>query len=234
MYLRIFLLLIGYTIGIPFSFSQIQDSLYTATNNSLKREIITLEAMIDSAIIHSPITKRYDAMITSSEFDYEAFKKSWAKELSISFESKYGEYGNSFALDDLSLGYGGMIRINVPLSLFVGRKSAIQAKYYSLQALAEKREEIIQILKLEIIERYKTLLLAENNLEIRSEAYTNSKINFEYAQLQYNENEIGLEAYVRISDYYISCRVNFQEAKANYWSSMVSLEEIVGVKITIK
>ena len=79
--------------------------------------------MIDSAIIHSPITKRYDAMITSSEFDYEAFKKSWAKELSISFESKYGEYGNSFALDDLSLGYGGMIRINVPLSLFVGKAS---------------------------------------------------------------------------------------------------------------
>ena len=214
--------------------SQSGDSLLTIIDNLPKGKILPLSAIIDSAIIHSPTVKQYDALVTSAEFDYDAFKKSWARELSLSFESKLGQYGNNFALDGLGLGYGGALSVNVPLSLFVGRKSANEARYYSYQATTHKREEIVQILTLDIINRYNLLMVAEQSLAIRSEAFTNAKLNFEYAKLQFNENEIRIGEYVKINDYYMSCKLNFQQAKSNYWSSILALEKVAGIKIIVE
>jgi len=231
MFFRFLLIYLGCTLSALNVLGQSTDTLSVKVDLKLKKDILPLAVLIDSAIINSPTLKQYDELVTSSEFDYEAFKKSWAKEMSISFESKYGEYGSSFALDDLSLGYGGIVRVNVPLSLFVGRKSEIQAKYHAVQAMEYKRLEIVQMVKMEVINRYQTLIMSESALELRNEALVNARLNFDYAQLQFDSGEIGIEAYVKISDYKMNCELNFTQAKVDYWSAILTLEQIVGVKV---
>ena len=209
-----------------------QDSLVETYSKHTKVLILSLSELIDSAIIHSPTIKHYDALLASAEYDYKATRKDWAKEFSFSFETKYGEYGSSFALDDLSLGYGGVIGVNVPLSLFIGRGSRLNSKAEQVLATSYKREEMIQDLTLTIIDLYKELMVKETKFLINSEAMINSQLNYDYAKLEFNEGKITIDAYVKVHDYYTGTKVDYEQSKADYWSSLIILEKIVGVNIT--
>ena len=208
------------------------DSLSQINNQLGIIKLPTLQAAIDSAIVHSPRIQMQDALLKQSEHALKAYKSSWAKELAISAETKYGNYGNNLALDNLGIGYGGGVSVRLPLSILIGRKDNINVKVYQTIAVDQKKNEEIQLLKIKVSNIYNDLVLKEKVLILSNDALSNSTINYQYAQLQYSNDQIDIGVYSRVYDFYVKAILVFEQAKTEYQQALFVLEEVIGVEIS--
>ena len=220
--------------SLPFClFGQIDiDSLNQNYDDLGIIELPTLQEAIDSAIANSPTIKMHEALHARSRFELEAYKSDWAKDFALIAETKLGNFGNNLALDNLSVGYGGGVGVRIPLSLIVGRKQNVNLRIQESIVRDQKRLEEIQYLKMEVARLYNDLVLKEKVLILNNEAYNNMKVNYQFAQLQFNDDQITIEAYTKVYDFYVKSMVSFEKSKTEYKSALFIFEEMIGVEIS--
>lgn len=228
----IFLLTCIFWLAISWGQENLETAVSDSTDSLNLTELPTLTECIDSAIVHSPMIKYYDALVDRAEFNLKAFRTMWLEQVTVDFESKYGQYGTSQVLDQLSLGYGTAFRVRIPINLFVGRKSQLNVKHSEILSRERERDQMVQRLKIDVTKFYTDVTLAENTLFIRNESLQNAKVNYEYAQHEFNDSQIDITDYSRVYEYYVQCQVLYEEARNQYRLALLILEEMIGIRLT--
>lgn len=191
--------------------------------------VLPLEVVLEHAINHSPLLNMYESYCTKSKAEMDIQKYAWMKDVTLSVDTKYGQYGNLQPMDQLSLGYGAGFVFKVPLSAIIGakgRKHAAEAEYNaSKYQLESVKEELIKT----VIKQYNEVLLIKSKLKIKTESTEIANINYVISTKQLQNKEISLDQYAHIFEIYYKEKEELEITKNEYKTSLSILKQITGL-----
>ncbi len=208
--------------------------------NDLSKQLPALDALIDSAMLHSPAVKLAESDIILSGYDQRLSNRSWLSYLFIQGDGRYGsEYfinqdnilSSMYYMNDKPrMIYGLGLNIRMPLSELFNRKIASNKAQIGVEQANLKKEEVTQALRQLVIIKYHELLLKQKSLEIRREAMEVADMQLDMAQLGFKNNKIPIEDYTQASQVATKARLEYEVEKSEFTVALLLLEDIVGIK----
>ncbi len=189
----------------------------------------TLEQAIDSALANSPVIQFYQAELEKSEHVLHGSRYDWASGIALDLDSKYGRYGGTLLLDDLSLGYGGRVGVNIPLSTFIGKKDRKSVLELDVATAGFKKEELTRQVRAAVIQQYNKVVLQQRLIEVKSKAILQMDVQLQIARKEFTEGIILISELNNVFATHAGTLEQFEVAKSNFKTDYMLLEEMVGV-----
>ncbi len=203
-----------------------------------------LAALIDSAIVYSPLLRQYDAQMEIRDLERRGVKNDWANNLYTIAEWKYGSTENVvFVEDGNNTIIGGsantarasrsQLGVGLRLTLFdiTQRKRVVAIADAKYDYAAAQRDEIIQLIRKDVTLLFNDLILSQRLLTIKSETQQAKLLHFNLAEKQFLEGELPVSDYSKIIEMIAKSSAEFEEAKMDFTNKYFLLEMAVGLKL---
>lgn len=204
-----------------------------------------LTALIDSALVNSPLLKQYEALLEISQLEKEGVKHNWSKNIYGITEYKYGTTDNIILIDGVNPAQatsasGTSQQVNlfqVGAGLRISLYDLAQRKRQTSIAIAKyeyasaQRDEIALLIKREVTLLYNDVMLAQRMLAIKSETQQAKLLHFNLAEKQFLEGELAVSEYSKIIEMIAKSSGEYETAKMDFGTKYFLLEEAVGLKI---
>lgn len=217
-------------IALLFTSSNLCAQDDSTSSNTLEWTIMPLEQVIDSALVHSPLLKYYNAQININELNLKSYNKSWTNNLYFGADTKLGAFGTN-QLDQLSSGYSTYAGLKFSLGSLLNRTVEKNKLAQNIQASVFQQQQIAIELTSQIIQQYNQTKLQFNILLIRNESVQLFQAHLEMAYKEFKNGEIDIAELSRVEDNYARNRVLYEEAKSGYQTALMLLEKLVGIKL---
>ncbi|AMR30129.1 hypothetical protein A0256_01200 [Mucilaginibacter sp. PAMC 26640] len=204
----------------------------------LQAQLISLDSIIDIAILHSPSVKFQADLVDAAKSQLDFSKRVWTNNIvgfvnyssgNQSIVTSDSQNTGSLAASNITNGYRVGVQINLPLYEFVGRKSRVNLYKYQLNSTVNKKDETIQELRKNLIQLYYSMLYYNNLLNIRSEAKQSAINQLGIAQKQFKDGIIDIVELSRLKSFEVNARADYEEAKREFSISYYQVEALVGV-----
>ena len=198
-----------------------------------------LSYLIELAYKNSPLIKSQENIIEQKELEIRIEKKTWLKYVSLNGNYSRGTNntqtnGNTIFQNYTSSEvnwYNAGVNLNLPFSAISNRKHRTSIKRVN-QLIEENNLELIRReIKLLIADQYVNVELKLKTLELRGDALLQSNLNYEYAQIEFNNNAISIADLSKVHEENVKAKINYEESKKDYWLSIKNLEVNIGQKI---
>ena len=224
------------------SFAQTEEVLPSLEANNdivdISIELLPLHQLIDSAKLNSPLLHQQAFLIERRQLMIRQQKNIWLK--SIKLNSSY-TYGNNYSIIDGTMGeistniasnrYGLGVSISLPLYDIFSRKNTIKMADIDYKIEKEELIEIEMFIEQTITEMYYNIQLKGKILSIRNDALVVSNINFNYTELEFQNNTIDISVYSKVLEVKVKAQVALENAKTDYLISLMNLEVAVGINL---
>ncbi len=205
-------------------------------------DIPPLQQLIDSALVHSPLLKRYDAAVEMERLDLSLERRKWLDYLYIEGNTRYGVYDQIY-FQGLAEGvetpvafldqrkqawYYGGVSLKLPISTFFNQKRRLQQTRLSIDILNLEKEVMADDLQKSIIEAYYTLLFRYESMNTFYAIYQDLKVAYRDAQNRLEENKIGFNDYAILSSTYGKAKNDWDQARSDFLISLNMLRFITG------
>ncbi|MEM6763334.1 MAG: TolC family protein [Bacteroidota bacterium] len=205
--------------------------------------VLPLDTLIQRAVLNSPLLEVKDAQISAKEYDMEASRLEWTRNLALIGSGTYGSGSflsniqdgsvSAFQLTNrTSLNYaiGFSVRIS-PYDIF-GTKRESRKKDYEILAVRKEKNIIIQEVRNEVIRLYSNLQLAQNLISVWIDQYQSADLACKLAEKYYQEGNTTTSEYTMALAKRNGALKELEIAKAEFWKSQKLLESIVGDSIS--
>jgi len=222
----------------------LDSSSYAQTeNNEAGWQLPPLQALIDSALLHSPMITGADYDILMSQYELTDAHKAWMQRINLSSDVRYGSMidwsrlqGNSstfmsFSDTKFTPTFGVGVNAYLPISEIFDKKRSIQKAQLRIEQSETRKDETIRTLKQSVISAYFDVMTTQKTLVTRAEMSSSSGMLFDQAKLDYAENRITLSEYTRMSDEYLLSQNEVEIQKINLLRTVRTLEVIVGIEL---
>ena len=217
---------------------------YAQTETSdLGWQLPPLQALIDSALVHSPIITGADYDILMTQYELTDAHRSWMQRINLSSDIRYGSMidwsrlqGNnstfmSFSDTKFTPTFGVGVNAYLPVSEIFDKKRTIKKAQLRIEQAESRKDETIRTLKQSVISAYFDVMTTQKTLATRAEMSSSSGMLFDQAKLDYAENRITLTEYTRMSDEYLLSQNEVEIQKFNLLRTVRTLEVIVGIEL---
>ncbi len=202
----------------------------------------TIEALIDSALIYSPILKQFDANLEITSLLLKSSKINWTEYISTSADIKYGSTDNVVFTQQASEYSSGINAINttrynlgvgVKMNVFdiINRNNKIEIAKFEKDIAEAQRDEPIQIIIQNVTLLYNRVILSQRILVIKSETQQAKLLHFNLAEKQFLSGEIPVSEYSSIIGIIAKSSAEFENAKMDFKNAYFLLQQAVGIKI---
>lgn len=204
-----------------------------------------LEALIDSALIHSSLVKGANSTVQLSELELMDAKKDWMQRISLSSSLRYGsiyDYSSMYESEGtptfLSITeskfapYVNMgLNLNMPISDIVDRKRKIEKAKVKVDISESRMEDIERSVKQTVVTAYYEVMNAQEILSVRDEIKSSASVLFDQASEDYKGNKITFAEFTRINEIYLNAKSQVESQKIALLKAIRILEIIVGIRI---
>lgn len=202
----------------------------------------SLETVIDSAIIYSPLVKSFQTTVEIEKTDVKTKKREILKSISLFSNYMYGNNGLLTPTQNIvnnSLAYNPNIRtvnyqigLQFKLDLFsvVDRQNKIKREQLEVLFAENEYVKIELQLKEQIIRQYRSLELNQKLLAIYAATKQSAYVNLQMAERQFLDGEINISDVTQVTDALTKATTEFEKAKSSYLIAFEMLELTVGVK----
>lgn len=245
------LLIAGFFLAVMhlplFSSGQIKDTVYfNPLIDDIIQRIPPLEDLIDSAIVHNPQVKVYDADIQAWRYRVKTAGRTWMKNL---FLDLYLE--NSFwdAITDntnapsqtvntvytYQNNYRGLgsLEIKMPLMDLWDRKNQIKTATKEIEKSIASREGVILALRQTIITNYNQLIVNQKILKNANESVIAGAMNKEMGDKEFINGQSTLYDLAYIMEMYRVAVYNYETSRNQFFNSYMILQELCGFKFNV-
>lgn len=191
--------------------------------------IPSLKFFMDSALLHSPVIKMYDTKIVQNQCELNLLKYSWMKEIYMTVDSKYGQYGNGQPSDQMSLGYGAGAVIKIPITVFAGQSQRKKIAEMQLDESSFQKDAIVSELKKALIQQYNETVYKRDAISIRVQSLESASLNYQLAEKEFKAGVIQIDQYSAVSEIYYSQLQKLEEAKMELRTALSILLEMSGI-----
>jgi hypothetical protein len=204
--------------------------------------IPTLAALIDSAMVRSPILKKYDAAIEKENFFIDFERRRWMDYIYFEGNTRYGVYdqiyvqGEADGLDPplaflnsrKQTWYYAGVSLKMPLSVLINSGKHVQQMKISVDAINYEREMLKDELQKQIIESYYNVQFRYESMNTFYTIYQDLKIAYLDAVNRLEEQKINFHDYAILSSTYGKAKNDYDQAKNDFVTSLNLLRFMTG------
>lgn len=201
-----------------------------------------LQQLIDSALVNSPLMRRFDAAIELEKLDLSFERRQWLDYLYVEGNTRYGVYDQiyfqgladgvespvGFLNQRRQAWYYGGVSIKLPISTFINQKKRLQQTHLSLDIINHEKEMMADELQKSIIEAYYTVLFRYESMNTFYAIYQDLKVAYRDAQNRLEEQKIGFNDYAILSSTYGKAKNDWDQARSDFLISLNLLRFMTG------
>lgn len=210
---------------------------------SVELKIPSLQELIDSALLRSPLIKSQQNLINVKQEEISMLKKDWAKYLSLKTGVAYGTGGvnlnqASDALTNVistnkSYRYDAGLYLSVSPSDLINRKNKMKIQQNKLDYEYQKQQEQINDLKQFISEKYGDFSLRFDLFKVYNSLKESSNTNLLQAKIDFENGNLPLISYNDILLKNAKVNEEFEISKNNLLNAKYILELTTGTQILL-
>jgi outer membrane protein TolC len=229
------------------SFGQNRDTTYF---NPLIDDIILrippLEDLIDSAIVHNPQIKYYDADIVEWRYRVKSASRVWLRNFYLDtylqtdfWKSVTNNSLNYQAVPDnlnsFQNSYRGLgqIEIRIPMQDLWDRKNQMKTATKEIEKSMASKDNVILQLRQAIITQYNQLIVNQKILKNANESVIAGAMNKEMGDKEFLNGQSTLYDLAYIMEMYRVAVFNYETSRNAFFNSYMILQELCGFKFNI-
>jgi outer membrane protein TolC len=212
--------------------------------NDILKLLPPLQALIDSAVIHSPLLKISDSDLIIRRLSIDSEKREWLRNVGFESGARYGLFDNLIITEDLGMEdlktsatvqsrYSVGVFLKIPLSVLIDRSNVKIAREQMNQAKYQRDQTIIELRKL-IISHYYEVVKVHKRLIINNETVEIYRVQMFRAEEDFKNGAISVTEYSRLKNIFTQSILALEETKVDFLIALQLLEEIAGTKIELK
>ena len=209
----------------------------------ITQRIPPLEDLIDSAIVHNPFLKYYDADISEWRYKVKSAARVWMR--NFYFDASFQrDFWNSSTWSDVSLpptiindqnSWRGLfgLRIVLPMEDLWDRRNQIKTATKEIEkSMAQKDNQVLQ-LRQQIITQYNQLIVNQKILKNANESVIAGAMNKEMGDKEFLNGQSTLYDLAYIMEMYRIAVYNYETSRNAFYNSYMILQELCGFKFNV-
>jgi outer membrane protein TolC len=229
------------------SLGQTRDTSYfNPLIEDIVQRIPPLEDLIDSAIIHNPEVKMWDAEIMEWGYKVKSASRIWMRNfwLDTYLESGFLNYNTATSLNNQvtpdhyysaqnNLHGIGYIEIKLPMLDLWDRKNQMKINTKEIEKAMAQKDYIILRLRQEIITNYNQLIVNQKILKNANESVIAGTLNKEMSDKEFLNGQTTLYDLAYIMEMYRVAVYNYETSRNAFYNSYMMLQELCGFKFNV-
>ncbi len=205
-------------------------------------DIPPLALLIDSALVHSPLLKRYDANLSIRDITLTLQRRQWMDYLYFEGNTRYGIYDQIYFQGlhepgEVPMGfvnqreqtwYYAGVSLKLPLTSIVGQRKRLQQTRVAFDMISREREMAVDDIHKAVIEAYYELLFKRESMKTFYGIYQDLKIAYIDAGNRLQEQKIGFNDYAILSSTYGKAKNDYDLARSEFFISLSLLRFMTG------
>lgn len=220
--------------------AQSADTLKLRQTDSLQT-LPPLQDLIDSAMKYNAMMHLTNRGIVLKEINLESQRNFWTRNMGFQADTRYGTFDN-FATNDngqsttlmnttmKQLNYGVGVYMKFPLLDLLNRKTQIKQAKTELDQAKDMADVQAGEIRQLVIRQYQELLLKQRLLALKSQHFSNARLNMEMAEKEFRNGVSVIADFNRVSELYNKAEIDFETASTEYITSKMILMEITGFR----
>ena len=220
-----------------------QTKSFDLFQSDLSAIIPPLEAIIDSAFLHSPLIRMKDLDIEIGKHKLQADRVQWVRNFGIQADGRYGTFDNFstnvaegqnpslIASKSSQMNYGVGAFVKLPFFDIVNRKNQLNMDRASIEQAERFSQAQRSELRQTIIKQYNDLILKHRLLKIKFKYAETSKITMQMGEKDFLNGVISANQYASLLGGFSGTEAEIESAKMDFRTAYMILEEIVGIKL---
>ena len=218
--------------------------LFNPIRESIADKLPPLEALIDSAIAHSPNIKIEELQADWARYEITSAKRGWMQHWGFDAVINYGNYlyndrdeltrlDKFYLSESRRLNYGAGMYARIPIFYLVDRKNEINKKRKLLEIAIVNREVYVREIRKAVINTYNILLQQQHILQITNDYQQVADMMMRNAENMFLNGEIPPEEYARQKDYQTRGATDYALTIGRFNDAFTLLEELVGIRFNL-
>lgn len=214
------------------------DKIQKTNINKGINKLPNLSALIDTALLYSPILKQQESLINIRNIEYKQSKTLWLDKIHVYSDIKYGSVDNVFLTNDgvvdntnISTRYAVGSTLKFSIFDFLDNKRQTLIAQEKLNIDKARYNELIGVTRRVVISQYSELQLSSKLLEIQADVHETQQVQLQIGEKQFLEAIINVSEYTKIVETAAKAAVGYETAKFRYTEAYMLLGEIVGKKL---
>ena len=203
-------------------------------------DLPSLNSLIQTALINSPLVKEQEAMVSMREWQKKSSEIDWTRYLQLFTEARFGSFdyiyftgtGGTAAEIPSTMRYNVGTRIQLNLFDALDQKKKVKAAEYILDFEKAKVEEAKRLVIDEVIKQYNQVITYREIVAIKSDNLQGQLANMEKMEEKFASGDEDLVEYARIKEIATKAQEEFELAKKEFRVAYMLLENLVGVKLS--
>ncbi len=205
-------------------------------------DIPPLAVLIDSALVHSPLLKKYDVNLSIKDITLDLQRMQWMDYLYVEGNTRYGVYDQVYFQglydqEELPVGfvnqreqtwYYAGVSLKLPLTTFIGQRKRLQQTRIAFDMIAWEREVAAEEIQKAVIQAYYELLFREESMKTFFGIYQDLKIAYIDSNNRLQEQKIGFNDFAIISSTYGKAKNDYDLARSEFLTSLSLLRFMTG------
>lgn len=199
-----------------------------------------LSALIDSAMIHSPLLKQQDQQLAIRQLELSRKRAQWLENLNLESYARYannaqvvsGSFDTGISANlntnTMQFLYGAGVTLKIPVFTFFSRGKDLRIAEHQIVAEQYQKEVFIREIRKTIIELYNQALLSHSLIDVKVNAMQTSSVAVERGEIEYKNSRINISDLSKLSDAHMKNQTEYEQALAQLRLSLELLKEISG------
>jgi len=229
------------------SFSQIRDTTYfNPLIDDITLRIPPLEDLIDSAIVHNPQIKYYDADIVEWKYRVKTASRVWMRNFYLdtyiqtdwwdaTTDNSYLNQGVVDKIYSFQNSYRGLgqLEIRLPMQDLWDRKNQMKTATKEIEKSMASKDNVILQLRQSIITNYNQLIVNQKILKNANESVIAGAMNKEMGDKEFLNGQSTLYDLAYIMEMYRVAVFNYETSRNAFFNSYMILQELCGFKFNV-
>lgn len=212
--------------------------------------IPTLDMLIDSAILHSPLRGYQRERQAEAQSLVRSSRREWTQYVGMEAYYRYGHLGvidvnspqtaggttplpiTTNSTQSQSWWYVGAF-VRIPVFAIVDRANEVKRLKHTVVQSEFLMEDASQAIVLRVIEEYNTLLLNLDILIIKSLLLETSNAQVVEAENEYKSGKINLGRLAQLQEMQAKTATEYATARAECRTALLKLEQMTGIKLRL-
>jgi len=243
--LKCFCMLALFSIPL-ISQGQTKDTTYfNPLIDDITLRIPPLDDLIDSAIIHNPQIRYYDADIAEWKYRVKSASRVWMRNLYLgtylqtdwwnsTTQTRQGQvpYDPNYTNQNSYRGLG-QIEIRLPMQDLWDRKNQMKTTTKEIEKSMASKDNVILQLRQTIITNYNQLIVNQKILKNANESVIAGAMNKEMGDKEFLNGQSTLYDLAYIMEMYRVAVYNYETSRNQFFNSYMILQELCGFKFNV-
>lgn len=227
-------------------FAQNRDTTYfNPLIDDITLRIPPLEDLIDSAIVHNPQIKYYEADIGAWQYRVKSASRVWMRnfylegylqtdwwDATTNNASNLGDNNTIYSFQNSYRGLG-QLEIRLPMQDLWDRKNQMKTATKEIEKSMANKDNVILELRQKIITQYNQLIVNQKILKNANESVIAGAMNKEMGDKEFLNGQSTLYDLAYIMEMYRVAVYNYETSRNAFFNSYMILQELCGFKFNV-